>query len=174
MTPTFVPRVTATVDLSAIRHNLKRVREFAPHSRVMAAIKADAYGHGAVPVAAALRQAGVDAFAVAALEEALTLRQAGVDGPLALLEGVLSLEEAEQASRLRLEVVVHADWQLRLLLALPAERPLRLWFKLDSGMHRLGFPLSAARGLMETMRRRPAWSLAGSPTWPAPTRPTAR
>ena len=69
MTPSFIPRVTATVDLSAIRHNLARVREYAPQSKVMAAIKADAYGHGAVPIGRALEQAGVDAFAVACLEE---------------------------------------------------------------------------------------------------------
>jgi len=161
MSPAFIPRVTATIDLAAIRHNLARVREYAPQSRVMAAIKADAYGHGAVPIGRALEQAGVDAFAVACLEEALVLREAGLGTPITLLEGVLSLEEAEQAARLNLQVVVHGFWQLQLLQRLPPERPLTLWFKLDSGMHRLGFPPSAAPELLAALQARPAWSLAG-------------
>ena len=161
MNAPFIPRVTATVDLSAIRHNLARVREYAPQSKVMAAIKADAYGHGAVPIARALQQAGVDAFAVACLEEALVLREAGLGTPITLLEGVLSLEEAEQAARLCLQVVVHDFWQLQLLQRLPPERPLTLWFKLDSGMHRLGFPLAAAPELLAALQARPAWDLAG-------------
>src|SRR3546814_1622181 len=73
-----IPRVTATIDLGCIQHNLTVVRGLAPRSRVMAAVKADAYGHGAVPVARALEAAGVDALAVACLEEAMELRQAHV------------------------------------------------------------------------------------------------
>ena len=65
-----IPRVTATVDLDAIRHNLAVVRRYAPQSQVMAAVKAHAYGHGAVPVARALESAGVDVLAVACMEEA--------------------------------------------------------------------------------------------------------
>ena len=156
-----IPRVTATIDLAALRHNLARVREVAPASRVMAAIKADAYGHGAVAVARTLEEAGVDAFAVACLEEAVVLRKKQLRTPIALLEGVLSLDEAREASLLDLEIVVHDDWQLRLLEQLPPGVPLRLWFKLDSGMHRLGFPLSAARGLFESITARPHWQLAG-------------
>ena len=154
----FVPRVTATVDLGAIRHNLAQVRRHAPASKVMAAIKADAYGHGAVPVARALAAAGVDAFAVACLEEALVLREAGVDGAIVLLEGVLSGDEAEESARLGLQVVVHEAWQLELL---PAQRPLPLWIKLDSGMNRLGFPLAAARALHARIAAQKSWRLAG-------------
>jgi alanine racemase len=161
MTFSYIPRVTATVDLAAIRHNLGRVREFAPGARVMAAIKADAYGHGAVQVGRALEQAGADAFAVACLEEALVLREAGLQGAITLLEGVLSAQEAEEASRLRLQVVVHDSWQLELLQALPPQRPLSLWFKLDSGMNRLGFAPAAAARLHQAVRARPDWALAG-------------
>jgi alanine racemase len=153
----FIPRVTATVDLGAIRHNLAQVRRHAPASKVMAAIKADAYGHGAVPVARALAAAGVDAFAVACLEEALVLREAGVDAPIVLLEGVLSAGEAEESARLGLQIVVHEAWQLELLPA----KPLSLWIKLDSGMNRLGFPLAAARALHAQVLSQNAWRLAG-------------
>jgi alanine racemase len=161
MSVPFLPRVTATIDLSAIRHNLAKVREYAPRSRVMAAIKADAYGHGAVPVAQALQRAGVDSFAVACLEEALVLRQAGLTAPITLLEGVLSAGEAEEAAKLQLQLVVHAQWQLLLLQGLPPEQPLTLWFKLDSGMHRLGFPLADAARLLQTLQASPAWTLGG-------------
>ncbi|MBL6748985.1 MAG: alanine racemase [Nevskia sp.] len=157
----FLPRVTATVDLAAIRRNLGRVRQYAPRSKVMAAIKADAYGHGAVPVAASLQQAGVDALAVACLEEALVLRQAGLELPIVLLEGVLSAQEAAEAQRLRLQLVVHDRWQLELLAGLPDSVPLSLWFKLDTGMHRLGFAPGEAAALYAEARRRPAWTLAG-------------
>ncbi|MCI0749090.1 MAG: alanine racemase [Nevskiales bacterium] len=134
-----IPRATATVDLTAIEHNLHQVRRLAPGSKLMAVIKADAYGHGAVPVARAL-QGRVDAFAVACLEEALVLREAGIRAPLVLLEGILSQDEAAQALRHDLQLVVHEDWQLKILEALPADARVSLWIKLDSGMHRLGFP----------------------------------
>ena len=113
-----IPRVTATIDLAAIRHNLVQVRRLAPKSRVMAAIKADAYGHGAVPVARALEDV-VDSFAVACLEEALVLREAHVRAPVVLLEGILSIEEAKLCLRENLDIVIHDHWQLEILESLP-------------------------------------------------------
>jgi alanine racemase len=155
-----IPRVTATIDLAAIRHNLQAVRRAAPGTRVMAAIKADAYGHGAVAVARAL--AGeVDAFAVACLEEALVLREAHLQAPVALLEGILSLQEARLALRHDLQVVVHDHWQLELLEQLPQGARVVLWIKLDSGMHRLGFPLADVPGLWQRVQARPDWEFRG-------------
>ena len=87
-----IPRVTATVDLAALRQNLARVRRIAPGSHIMAAVKADGYGHGALQVAQTLVKSGIDALAVACLEEAMHLRDAGIMLPIALLEGVLSEE----------------------------------------------------------------------------------
>ncbi|MDP3858403.1 MAG: alanine racemase [Stagnimonas sp.] len=156
------PRVTATVDLAAIRHNLKVVRKTAPRSKVMAAVKADAYGHGAVEVARALEAGQVDALAVACMEEALQLREAHLlTTPIALLEGVISIEEAALAVYERLQVVVHDHWQIALLEQLPASAEVQVWFKLDSGMHRLGFPLSDVPRLVDTLKRRPGWKLQG-------------
>jgi len=155
-----IPRVTATVDLGAIRHNFAQVLHHAPGSKVMAAIKADAYGHGAVAVARAL-QDDADAFAVACLEEALVLRDAHFGAPIALLEGVLSAEEARLALRHGLQVVVHDHWQLELLEALPAGARISVWFKLDSGMHRLGFPLADVPGLWERVQARAEWEFCG-------------
>jgi len=155
-----IPRVTATIDLAAIRHNLGVVRQRAPRSKVMAAIKADGYGHGAVPVARALED-HADAFAVAALEEALAMREARIKARIVLLEGILSLEEARLCLRHGLQVVVNDHWQLAILEALPQGARVSLWIKLDSGMHRLGFPLADVPGLWRRIQARPDWEFMG-------------
>lgn len=157
-----IARVTATVDLAALRHNLRQVRRVAPASKVMAAVKADGYGHGAVQVARSLQAEGVDALAVACMEEAVTLREAGIATlPIALLEGVMSVEEALLAAKLDLQVVIHDDWQIALLDSLPADQPVQVWIKLDSGMHRLGFPLADVPRLAEMLQQHPAWQFQG-------------
>jgi alanine racemase len=151
------PRVIATVDLAAVRHNLGVVRRLAPASKAMAAIKADGYGHGAVAIARAI---DADAYAVACLEEALVLREAGIEKPVVLLEGILSGAEAEEAADERLQVVVHDHWQLLLLDAL-GNRAVSIWLKLDSGMHRLGFPLTETAALHRFVQARPHWEFCG-------------
>lgn len=156
-----MPRVTATVDLAAVRHNLAAVRRLAPRSRVMAAVKADAYGHGVIPVARTLESAGVDALAVACMEEALELRKARIQAPIALLEGILSDEEAAQAVYERLQVVVHDHWQIELLHRLGPQAQVSIWFKLDTGMHRLGFPLADLPQLRAALAAHPGWRLEG-------------
>ncbi|MGD8310944.1 MAG: alanine racemase [Chromatiales bacterium] len=127
----------ALLDLPAIQHNLQRARASAPSSRVMAVVKADAYGHGLVRVARVL--GGADALAVARLGEALALRRAGVDRPLVVLEGGFDPEELRAASEHRLELVIHTEEQIRLLGTQRLSRPLRCWLKVDTGMHRIGF-----------------------------------
>ncbi len=126
-----------TVDLDALRHNLVRVRTLAPGRRVMAVIKADAYGHGIERAARALADA--DAFGVSCLEEARQLRDAGVRGPITLLEGPFAPGELQEISRLELDVVVHSPAQLEMLEGAALESPVGAWLKVDSGMHRLGF-----------------------------------
>jgi alanine racemase len=113
------------------------VREFAPGCRVVAVIKANAYGHGLLTVARALADA--DAFAVARIEEAASLRESGCGGRILLLEGFCDGAGLEAAARLGLEPFVHQDWQLDLLEAWRGPGKLRAWLKVDSGMHRLGF-----------------------------------
>ena len=131
------------IDTAALKHNLTRVRELAPGCRVMAVIKANAYGHGLATAAAAL--AGADAFAVARMEEALALREAGIRHRIALLEGFADAAELEAAAHHGLEPFVHQDWQLGLLEAWRGPEVIRAWLKVDSGMHRLGFdPREAA------------------------------
>src|SRR5690606_13760851 len=112
------------------------IRKRAPKSRVLAVIKANAYGHGIEPVARALVDA--DAFAVACIDEALRVRSAGVANPVVLLEGVFSPEELQQAAASNFEIVVHSAQQLDWLRGYSG-KPLKVWLKLDSGMNRLGF-----------------------------------
>jgi alanine racemase len=130
--------IRARIDLDALRHNLECARGLAGAARVVAVVKANAYGHGALPVARAL--AGrVDAFGVACLEEARDLRDQGVREPILLLAGVFAPDEIPLVDRLGLAMVVHRREQLDWLAAARPARPIDCWLKLDSGMHRLGF-----------------------------------
>jgi alanine racemase len=107
----------------------------------MAVIKADAYGHGVVPVSKALADA--DAFGLARLQEAIAMRNAGVTKPLVLLEGVFSQEQLQVAAQQDLEIVVHCAEQIAMLESLGTTHRFIVWLKLDSGMHRLGFTADA-------------------------------
>lgn len=129
--------IRAVVETAALRHNLAVVRRQAPQARVLAVVKANAYGHGSVVAAKALADA--DAFAVARLEEGIQLREAGLAHPILLLEGVFNAEQLAAAARHGFEIVVHSAAQLSLLQAWRGAHRFRAWIKLDSGMHRLGF-----------------------------------
>jgi alanine racemase len=126
----------AVLSAAALANNLDIVRRFAPHSRVIAVVKANAYGHGLLHVVRALSAA--DAFGVARLEEALALRAAGVLHPLVLLEGVVDAADLLVAAEHRLDIVVHSLEQVRMLERFSGAHRFAVWLKLDSGMHRLG------------------------------------
>jgi alanine racemase len=129
--------IRALVDTAALRHNLGTVRAYAPGAKVMAVVKANAYGHGLVSTALALADA--DSFAVARLEEGMALRAAGVRAPIVLLEGVFSAEQLVEAAHHGFELVVHDPLQLRLLEAHRGTDRFVIWIKIDTGMNRLGF-----------------------------------
>jgi alanine racemase len=139
----------ARINLAALRHNLNRVKQLAPHSRVMSVIKADAYGHGVFSVAAALKDS--DAFAVARLSEGVSLREQGIDKPIVLLEGVNSEAEFILAAKHQLSPVIHLHSQIALLQSITLPKPLSFnWLMIDSGMHRLGIrPEQALSALSE-------------------------
>src|SRR3546814_20409646 len=96
--------VTATIHTDAMRHNLASIRARTPSSRVMAMVKADAYGHGLETAASALREA--DAFGVASLEEARRIRALGPSQPIPALSGFDSPEDLDPVGRLAAENVV--------------------------------------------------------------------
>jgi len=140
----------ATIHLGALRHNLGRIRALAPDSRVMAVIKADGYGHGLERVARAL--SGADAFGVAAIADGQRLRAAGIAHRIVVLSGIDEAGDLLEVRRLDLDIVVHHDHQLALLRADRDPRPLRIWLKLDTGMHRLGFDPARTDALLAELR----------------------
>jgi alanine racemase len=148
------PMVSVTIDTGALRHNLQVIRRLAPKSRVMAVIKANAYGHGLIAAARALDAA--DALAVARVDEALALREAGIKAPIVLLEGVMDAEQLEAAAHGDFELVVHTPEQIELLLAAPSGVRFKIWLKLDSGMNRLGFKGEAFRTAYAALSQAPA------------------
>lgn len=145
--------VRARINLQALQHNFNRVRQSAPNSKIMAIIKANAYGHGLVRIAQALPEA--DAFGVACLEEAITLREAGFDRRIVLLEGLFDLDDLTLINGYRLDVVIHHVNQIELLEQGPVTRPLNVWLKLDTGMHRLGFEPGDIASLTERLKHIP-------------------
>jgi len=146
----------ALIDLAALRHNLGVVRQAAPHSRVMAAVKANAYGHGLLRVARALTDA--DAFGVARVSEGVRLREQGILKPIVVLEGFCGREELEAAAAHDLQLAIHIPEQLALLQECPLPRPVACWLKIDSGMHRLGFPPADVPAVFRALRSAPSVS----------------
>ena len=135
----------ADIDLSALQHNLQISRSKTP-ARQMAIIKANAYGHGIEEVARALRQA--DAFGVATIEEGISLREAGVFQPIVLLEGIQNIDDCLLTHAYKLDCVIYHQHQIDLIKQ--CKKSMRVWLKLDTGMHRLGFtPESFTRAYSE-------------------------
>ncbi|MBV35755.1 MAG: alanine racemase [Rickettsiales bacterium] len=127
----------AVIDLDALRHNFKTVQQKASGSRVIAVVKADAYGHGLAQIAKALPDA--EMFAVATPLEAYTLRDAGIEQPILLLEGFFEEKELPKIVENDLHLVVHHSPQIDALKRLKTDKKLNIWLKIDSGMNRLGF-----------------------------------
>lgn len=148
----------AFIDLAALRHNFQQVRERATGCRVLAVVKADAYGHGARTVATALEDA--DGFAVARVQEGRELRALGIARPVVLLSGVSSDQELADAASLRLDLVVHHDSQTAALEQAALREPVGVWVKVDTGMHRLGL---APERVPDTWRRLEACPSVAAP-----------
>lgn len=131
---TFAPY--ASINLAALKHNVAQVRDFAPKAKIMAVIKANAYGHGMLRIAGALND--VDAVAVARAAEGVQLRLSGFNKRIAVLEGFVAKNELDDFAQYNLDVVVHSIGQLDVLEKYQAKKKLSVWLKLDTGMSRLG------------------------------------
>ncbi|HED3703849.1 TPA: alanine racemase, partial [Serratia marcescens] len=127
---------TAVIDRRALRHNLQQVRRQAPQSRLIAVVKANAYGHGLLETAHTLQDA--DCYGVARIGEALMLRSGGIVKPILLLEGFFSAEDLPVLVANNIETAVHSIEQLEALELAELARSVPVWMKLDTGMHRLG------------------------------------
>ncbi|MDN4503465.1 alanine racemase [Alteromonadaceae bacterium BrNp21-10] len=133
----------AIIDLAALRHNYRLVNNIDPASQTMAVIKANGYAHGAVEVAQAL-EGLAPAFGVSSIEEGLALRKAGITTPILLLQGLYNRDELQIALIQHFWIVVQNQLQLQMLTEAVLDKPLNVWLKVDTGMHRLGFQLSEA------------------------------
>ncbi len=140
----------ALIDLAAIRHNYRYLKDSAGGNRVIAVVKADAYGHGAVEVARALAD-DADAFAVAAVGEAVALRDAGIEQKILVLGGFTSADELRSCIAFRLDPVVHHDFHLECLAGEADLGDLDVWLKVDTGMGRLGFAHERAHDALRAL-----------------------
>ena len=141
-------RTTAIIDLEAIRANLALALAQAPSAKAMAVIKANAYGHGMLEVAAGLESMAA-AFAVATIDEALALRAAGVGKDVLVLEGVTSADAVREAEAAGLTIMINSREQAEMALA----SSVRVWVKVDTGMHRLGIQPSDLAEVLDRMQR---------------------
>jgi alanine racemase len=129
--------ILATISQSALKHNLSIVKNHTPKSKVMAVVKANAYGHGLFNVAHALNEA--DGFAVLGLNEAIDLREAGFTQTILLLEGVFDAAELNIATSYMVDIVVHHLKQVEMLEQVSLIAPICVHLKMNTGMNRLGF-----------------------------------
>ncbi len=139
-----------------MRHNLGVVRGHAQQSRVLAVIKANAYGHGVVRVARALAAAGVEGFALLELDAAIALREAGFQQRIVMLEGFFGVSELALLAEHRIDSVIHNAEQIAMLRDAPPGAKLNLLFKLNTGMNRLGFDEAQCVGALAALRASPS------------------
>ena len=144
----------ATIDPAALAHNLAVVRRHAPAARVLAVVKANAYGHGLARAARAL--AGADGFGLIELDAAVRLREAGYEQPILLLEGAFEPQELPVLARHRIATVVHCREQIDWLRGLPGDTALDVFIKVNTGMNRLGFEPGAISRVVAELRRLPS------------------
>lgn len=128
---------TARLNLKALRDNVALARSRAPAAKLMAVVKANAYGHGAARVAGTLAPLA-DALAVACIEEALALRASGISLPILLLEGPFEPRELAEAARENFWLMIDNEQQVSWLEEAKLDSSVRCWLKIDTGMHRLG------------------------------------
>ena len=146
-----------TIDLNAVEHNLNVARQHCKSSKIMAVVKADAYGHGLERVAANL--AAADGFAVSSVEEGVQLRRVHAHHPITVLKGFSDDQELETVIQQALTPVIHYTYQLTLLNRLTRTFDARdpahpdLWLKLNTGMNRLGFPVCELESVYQQLNK---------------------
>lgn len=150
---TKITTATAVIDRDALNSNFATIKKLAPHSKVLAVLKANGYGHGMATIAKALPQA--DAFGVARIDEALSLRAEGVTKPIVLLEGFFAPEEINILAVNNLQTIVHNQAQLDAICQAKLDEPLKVWLKIDTGMHRLGIAPEQFQHFYKTLSAQP-------------------
>ena len=142
------------VDTAALLHNVSRVKQCAPGKKIIAMVKANAYGCGLSVIIPEL-DGYVDAFGVACLEEAMAIRALGSRSDCILIQGVFSPDELHFAASNRFQCVVHQRQQLQWILTTPLASKIKVWVKVDTGTHRLGFEPKEITGILTALRACP-------------------
>lgn len=149
-----MPRpIQATIDLSALRHNLAVVRRAAPGIRTYTVVKANAYGHGLLRAARAF--ASSEGFGILEIDNAVRLRDAGYRQAILLLEGVFDHHDLRAAVAHDFVCAIHDPDQVAMLQDLPADARLDLCVKLNTGMNRLGIAPAKLSGVLESLQGNP-------------------
>ncbi|MBP1697724.1 MAG: alanine racemase [Deltaproteobacteria bacterium] len=156
--PSFSGRPTVgEVDLGALEFNYRQIKKRIPEDvKLLAVVKADAYGHGAVPISLRLEKLGVEFLGVAIPEEGVELRRGGVKTPILILGGIFG-NEVDQIFRFRLTPVIFKKDSLRILSreAERRKRKVKVHLKVDTGMGRLGVPLNLWSDFLREVTRFP-------------------
>ncbi len=142
------------IEPSALIHNLLQIKRFAPNKKVVAMVKANAYGCGVSAVVPVL-EGQVDAFGVACLEEALAIRALGSKTHCILYQGVFSHDEYHTVVQHQFGCILHNARQLQWLLNTPLSRPIQVWIKVNTGMNRLGFNAHELQEIMNALHTCP-------------------
>jgi alanine racemase len=153
----------AEVDLGALAFNYRQIQKRIPKGvKILAVVKADAYGHGALPISLQLEKLGVEYLGVAIAEEGIELRRGGVKAPILVLGGIYG-NELDQVFRFNLTPIVFRKDSLQLLSREAEKRgkEIRIHLKVDTGMGRLGVPLSLWRDFLKEVKRVPKIEIEG-------------
>lgn len=145
--------IKAYINLSALTFNLKLVKKIAKNSKIMAVLKANAYGHGLEETVKAIK--GAEGIAILTIEEAVKIRKAGFKNTILLLEGLFTAEDIHQVEKLNLNLVLHNDQQIEYLNEVTLKNPIDVHLKINTGMNRLGFPPDQVDYLIENLNANP-------------------
>ena len=156
-------RAWIEINLSALAHNVKTLKDFlAPQTRLMAVVKADAYGHGAVTVAKTALANGADCLAIATLSEGVELRQAGITSPILILGAVNAPEDIKAIAAWKLEpTICNPEQALAFASTMTGlGKSLLVHLKLDTGMSRLGTNWQEATPFVQFVQKLPNLEIA--------------
>lgn len=150
------------IDLDALEHNLAVVREHTGDARIMAVLKADAYGHGLVPAARKFAELGVNFFGVAFLEEGIQLRQAGIEAPILVLGGLVGYQ-VKHFLDYHLDITASSLHKAQQISeeARRMRRVARIHLKVDTGMNRIGVRVKNAAAFALETAKMPGLELVG-------------
>lgn len=152
---------TISIDSNALLFNLKKIKDLAPKTKILAMVKSNAYGHGLLEIAGVLSK-HVDAFGVIHIEEAMELRLNRIDDPVVLMRGFYDEREHLICVQNKITVVIHSFYQIELLKTNHA--PITVWVKFDSGLNRLGFEMSKIKDILSILSQLPHVTVLGCMT----------